>query len=544
MINTRSLRTRVLSMVMACSFVFALTSCNKQDPALKRKCESAVEDYMEFLKQGKNEKLKRYIDPKVDHFQQLGEEVEDYVFLVFQESIEYEIFEVKANEKEAEVKVNISVRSGKEVKDAFASSPKVDEIRNAVDKISASITQDIVIDLEYDKETKNYRICSSEEIFQMVDKQASKLYGFVDKNLESSDDDSGKKQATPTPAGITANNANFDELMEALVKFDVDYLSKNTNLSMGIYDPNMYSGFYQAEMKTLTYSSQLQQSSNVNRVSVMLHLEKKSGAAAMSKLMEDDDKLCPVLENYVCMLLKNDKGVSNIELKRHLEMNKLIPEFEALLDSAPTVKLDIPCAITQNSAGELYYEFDGDMSTVMPESDFFHYILNYPIEEHTDAFKKAAQSACNNGRISTGELDDCVRALSPAKYSMLEMNEILLKNDDFESVSYEDDPENALYFQSKDGAIIINIIKMEDLVAARNYVHMELYTATLDDTVKVKTEGTPFNMTITADVSGKLQCYGRLFAIQDTYYLFETFDSSTKSKEQMNDIIKDLGLPA
>ena len=167
MINTHSLRARVISMMMACSFVLALTSCERRNPLLKRKCETAVEDYMEYLKQGKNEKLKRYIDPENDRFQKLGETVEDMVFLVFQESIDYEIFGVKADEKEAEVKINISVRSGKEVKDSFAKPPKVDEIRKTVNKISASASQDFVIDLEYDKESKNYRICSSDEIFDI-----------------------------------------------------------------------------------------------------------------------------------------------------------------------------------------------------------------------------------------------------------------------------------------------------------------------------------------------------------------------------------------
>jgi hypothetical protein len=276
----------------------------------------------------------------------------------------------------------------------------------------------------------------------------------------------------------------------------------------------------------------------------MLHLEKKIGTAAMAKIMEDGNKLCPVLENYVCMLMKNDKGVSKIELKRHLEMNKLVPEFESLLDTAPTVKLDIPCAITQNTAGEPYYEFDGDMGTVMPEGDYFHYMLNYSILEHADAFKNAAQSACNNGRISKNELDDFVRALSPAKYSMSEINQKLLDNSELESVAYENDPENYLAFQSKDGAIVISITKLEDLIDARNTLHMEVYATTLDDSVKIQTEGTPFNLTFTADMSGDLQIYSRLFVVQDTYYVFQTFDMSTKSKEKMNDIIKDLGLPA
>lgn len=504
-------KLRILALLIVGTLLLPMAACKgKNNSELRRKCEGAVEDYFEYLKREKNEKLSRYIDPSEDKFQQLDDSEQSKVFLIYQKTITYEIDTVSLDGNDAVVKVYTTVRDATDVNRTLGSAPTVSDVEEAVDKISASINKTLELELTYDKSSERFQLLSSDDIYNMIDKQASKIYDKLTK---------GEK---------TDGSDYADEFARALQQFDLKYISSHTDLQIdGDYDTDNQQEFYKIEMNTLQYSYTVNDSSADYTV-VTFHFSKKNGEEAFESVMSDKSAICELITPYVQAIVKGeDFDTPRFNIFSYLDVNAICDNFATALNLTSTVNCDVQCKITYNGKNGAKYEFEDDLDDVLPAEDCMDFMPDYSIDEQNEMFLGASKNALEAGLISEKDYNDLVKAFSAYPLSDNQVQDILTKHGlTREQNTVVSDP--SMYFSNGED-IMVNIEVCDSFEDAYEKMVEYIEDAKNDfrnGDASGKIEGGPLDLDVFANVNGaEVRIFGCV--IQNRVYVLQLLGGRT-----------------
>jgi len=527
--TAKKIAFQVMSLFLIFSLVFPLAGCNKKkDAERKHKCEAVVEDYFEYLKRGKNEKLSRCCDPDNDPLQNLDDSQKTLAFLLFQKTVTYEIGEIDLDGDDATVKVYATVRNGSDVQHSLSSKPSLKDLEDTIDKISASVNKTLELELSYDKSGDCYMIDSGEPVFNMIERQVKYIYDYLDYTdyVNSKDE--------------------IDDFVAALRNFDLDYLKKHSDIDLDEYVKE-FAPLYKTEMQTVKWSHQIEEQTDEYSI-VTFKFEKKDAENAMTPLINDKNTLGQMLAPFAEALVHGKITEDEDNFWKYLDLDAVNIDFARALDTSGTSFYEIKCKITNdpNGNGSFFNFMDGtdDIEDILPEPIYMEYLEDISEEDQYDIYLVASEMAYAAKLIDADEYAACVKTFSPPKLTVAEAVAVLEK---YGMTSNDPDMKKAyLSFEDADGKYSMQIYQGDSFEDAYAVVQDDYQSSVQDiknGSVNARIEGGPLRLWCRGEIEGnEIEIYGCV--IRDKYYLLSYFPQAPEDKERMKALLMDLGLDA
>lgn len=524
--DTKKSLLRAFSLLIICALLMQLMGCKSRPSAqLRRQCEGVVEDYFEYIKKAKHDRLSRYIDRDDDPFQQMEDSENTQIFELFEKTLTYEIDESSFDGEDAVFKVYVTVRDGADVARSLNSAPTLTDVQNAIDKISATVSKTIELDLSFNKKLKSYMLDSTEEIYKFIDRQASKIYGKI------------------TYTGPDDCKAQVDELIKAFTNFDLTYLEYHTNLDLDDdYEPKYMMDLYRAEMATLQHSYTIT-SIDEEKAVILLHLEKNDGEEVLEKIVNDEEVISKLLSKYVVEVAEGKDFSTSNDILAYFDFSGIVDDFKTELNNSTKIKIDVSCTITNNGQDGTGFEFERDLDSLFPVPNCLDLVDDSIDDKQYEIYLRASEIAYEAGKMTKEQYDLLVRTFSPYPLSDEEVKTILAKYG-YALDSYTDTTKGDMDFESENA--MASFDKFDGFESAyEDYMEQvrDLKEQIRSGEIAGKVEGVPLDLWIDASMQDlKIKLY--TCVIQDRMISFSIMNPTDQDVEKWKEMLRELKLIA